>query len=130
MTTDTATPLDFGDLYDTKAAKSEEAEGALKADGFEAALIGYGYQFNHPLAIYSRNRCINILMKRDGMSSDEATEYFDFNVIGAWVGESTPVFLDDEFGADEDIEYGSPINYPTSHNNYGVKDHTRKDKDE
>ena len=35
------------------------------------------------------------------MSSDEATEYFDFNVVGAWVGESTPVFLDDEFDMNE-----------------------------
>jgi hypothetical protein len=102
MTTISITPTDFGDLYDTKAAKSEEAEGALKADGFESALIGYGYQFTHPVAIYSRNRCMNILMKRDGMSSEEAIEYFDFNVSGAWVGESTPIFLDDEYDANEE----------------------------
>jgi hypothetical protein len=28
------------------------------------------------------------------MSWEEAVEYFDFNVAGAWVGESTPVFLE------------------------------------
>ena len=28
------------------------------------------------------------------MSDEEAMEYFDFNVIGAWVGEHTPVFLE------------------------------------
>ena len=27
------------------------------------------------------------------MSEDEAAEYFEFNVVGAWVGESTPVFV-------------------------------------
>ena len=83
--------------YNTQAARSEVAEGALLADGFEDALIGYGYQFNYPIAVYSRKRCINILMDDGIIEYEEATEYFDFNVAGAYVGESTPVFLDDEF---------------------------------
>jgi hypothetical protein len=33
-------------------------------------------------------------MERDGMSREDAEEYFDFNVAGAWVGEGMPVFLD------------------------------------
>lgn len=89
--------MGFENLYNTKAAKSEEAEGALLADGFEQALIGYGYQFNYPVAVYSRKRCMDILVTRDNMSYEEATEYFDFNVAGAYMGESTPIFLDDEF---------------------------------
>ena len=117
----------FGNLYNTKAAKSEEAEGALLADGFEQALIGFGYQFNYPVAVYSRKRCMDILVDRDDMSYEEAMEYFDFNVAGAYVVESTPIFLNDEFDGDEDTENDFPINYPTSHNNYGGKDHTRKD---
>ena len=83
--------------YNTQAARSEVAEGALLADGFEDALVGYGYQFNYPIAVYSRKGCINILMNDGIMDYEEATEYFDFNVAGAYVGESTPVFLDDEF---------------------------------
>jgi hypothetical protein len=39
--------------------------------------------------------CEKILIERDGMTDEEAMEYFDFNVQGAWVGESTPVFLND-----------------------------------
>jgi len=27
------------------------------------------------------------------MEYDEAVEYFDFNIKGAWVGETTPVFI-------------------------------------
>ena len=83
--------------YDTQAARSEVAEGALLADGFEDALIGYGYQFTYPIAVYSRKKCIEILMDDGIIEYEEATEYFDFNVAGAYVGESTPVFLDDEF---------------------------------
>ncbi len=27
------------------------------------------------------------------MSHDEATEFFEFNILGAWVGEGTPCFV-------------------------------------
>ena len=71
-------------------------EGAKTADGFEKALLGFGYQFNTPVAVYSRDRCLHVLMERDGMNREDAIEYFDFNVAGAWVGASTPVFLQSE----------------------------------
>ena len=70
----------------------EEFEGALMATGFEEAVIGFGYQFNKPLAVYDRNKCLNILMST-GMDYEEAVEYFEFNVVGSYVGETTPVFI-------------------------------------
>ena len=70
----------------------EEFEGALMATGFEEALIGFGYQFNKTLAVYDRNKCLNILMST-GMDYEEAVEYFEFNVVGSYVGETTPVFI-------------------------------------
>ena len=74
----------------------EMIEGALIAEGFEKALIGFGYQFNTPVAVYSKDKCLYVLIERDGMSSDEALEYFDFNVAGAWMGKSTPIFIEGE----------------------------------
>ena len=67
---------------------------ALLADGFEDALIGVGQQFNKTLAVYDRQKCIEILIDRDGMSEEEAVEYFEYNVTGAWVGENTPIFFE------------------------------------
>lgn len=69
-----------------------EEENILLADGFENAFIGIGRQFGKPMAVYDRKKCIKILMK--DMPYEEAEEYFQFNVEGAWVGEQTPVFLD------------------------------------
>jgi len=71
----------------------EMFHGAMLADGFEDALIGFGQRFNSPVAIYDYKKCIDILMGRDGMSEDEAVEFFDFNVVGAYVGDSTPVYI-------------------------------------
>ena len=69
----------------------------LKADGFDEAVIGIGRQFNKNLVIYDEDKCIQILMERDGMSEEEAIEFFEFNVVGAYVGEYvgeyTPVYV-------------------------------------
>jgi hypothetical protein len=66
---------------------------ALGADGFDDALIGYGTQFNKDLAIYDYEECVRILIKRDGMTDEEAREYMEYNVCGAYMGDNTPVFL-------------------------------------
>lgn len=63
------------------------------ADGFDKAIIGVSN--NDMRVIYSKSLCIDILMSQ-GMDEDEALEYFEYNVSGAYVGERTPIWcLDD-----------------------------------
>ena len=66
----------------------------LTADGFADALLGYIERCGQePFAVYDRAKCILILVDRDGMSPEEAEEFFEFNVVGAWMGPYTPGFL-------------------------------------
>lgn len=82
------------ELKDSDFDDEHPTDGALLADGFEEALIGFGFQFTAPVAVYDRDHCIRILMEQGGgISEEDAEEYFEFNVAGAWVGPSTPVFL-------------------------------------
>ena len=63
------------------------------ADGFDKAIIGVSN--NDMRVIYSKSLCIDILMSQ-GMDEDEALEYFEYNVSGAYAGERTPIWcLDD-----------------------------------
>lgn len=65
----------------------------LKADGYDEAIIGWSESCGRPdIVVYDRQKCIGILM-RDGMTHEDAEEYFCFNTLGAWVGEETPMFL-------------------------------------
>ena len=64
----------------------------LIPDGLEDAFMGVAIQFNKHIAIMDYDKCLTILMK-DGMSYNEAEEYMEFNVTGAYVGENTPAFL-------------------------------------
>lgn len=53
----------------------------LLADGFEEAFVGIVGRCGQPVvAIYDRVDCIGVLMRRDGMTADEAEEFFEFNV--------------------------------------------------
>ena len=60
----------------------------------DEALIGYVERCGtSPLACYDVDKCIQILMERDGMTDEEAMEYFSYNTLGAYMGEHTPMFL-------------------------------------
>jgi hypothetical protein len=62
-------------------------------DGLDDAFIGVGYQFNKALACYDREKIIDTLIK-DGMTAEEAIEYHDFNIVGSYLGEGTPIIID------------------------------------
>ena len=81
-------------------SKEEIAEmnpEALLCDGFDEAIIGMAERINlGPVVAYDTEKIIEILM-RDGMTHEEAYEYFDYNIKGAWMGEFTPIFIQKEF---------------------------------
>jgi hypothetical protein len=72
----------------------EQNPEALTADGLDDAILGIAHRAGAaPLVAYSTSQCLQILMDRDGMSYDEASEFFEFNIVGAFVGPGTPVFV-------------------------------------
>ena len=81
-----------------------EDEKLVKADGLEDAIIGVGSRMNMPdVLIYSYNKCVKIFMEKEGWTHEEAVEWMDFNVVGAWVGETTPIFVH-EIPSDQKIQ--------------------------
>ena len=64
-------------------------------NGYDEAIIGVARRCGQPdLIAYDLEKIIEILVKRDGMSYEEAVEYFEFNIEGAWMGDNTPCFID------------------------------------
>lgn len=68
-------------------------EPIVFADGYDTAIIGICWREGYPCVAYDIDRVIAILKKRDGMTRDEAEEFFEFNISGAWIGEGTPIFI-------------------------------------
>jgi hypothetical protein len=73
---------------------NEIADGAILLDGLEEAIIGVVEEFgNGPRILYSKNKILDILSKRDGMTWSESEEFYDYNILGLHAGEQNPVFL-------------------------------------
>ena len=82
----------------------------LKADGFDEAIIGVGRRCGQPtIVVYNAEICREILhiQLKSNVVEDEvvadlaADEYFEFNVVGAWMGEDTPIFVEPLNGIEE-----------------------------
>ena len=72
-----------------------EEDSLLFADGFEEAVLGVARKATQPdVVAYDYEKCVQILIERDDMTEEEALEYMEFNVVGASVGERTPVFVE------------------------------------
>ena len=61
-------------------------------DGFDNCLIGTVMLGTKVVACYDVALVIKQHMS-DGMTEDEAWEYFEFNQLSAYVGDNSPVFL-------------------------------------
>ena len=69
----------------------------LVADGFDEAIVGVDVTSGR--VVYDCGIMIQILTKDDEMTEEDAIEFIDYNVVNAYVGENTPIFinvLDDE----------------------------------
>jgi len=62
----------------------------LFADGFDYAIVGVDINTNR--VVYSHGLMMEQLVL-DGMSADDALEHLDFNVVSAYVGERTPIYI-------------------------------------
>ena len=65
----------------------------LEPSQFDEAIVGTVSRVDRsPVVCYSVDKIVEILME-DGMSQEEAYEYYEYNILGAYMGEGTPMFL-------------------------------------
>ena len=68
----------------------------LSEEEFVEAIIGVSDRIgDEPVVAYDTTKIVEILSR--SMSVEEAYEYFEFNILGAYVGEKTPVFITTAF---------------------------------
>lgn len=68
----------------------------LSEEEFDEAIIGVSERMGEePVVAYDTTKIVEILSR--SMTVDEAYEYFEFNILGAYVGLKTPVFITTAF---------------------------------
>ena len=70
-------------------------ESVLTMDGYDDCILGVlqRYGIDAPVLVYDKEKVLEKIMLLSDSTYDEAEEYFEFNQLGAWVGEGTPAFL-------------------------------------
>jgi len=70
----------------------EDQAIVLEPSQFDEAIIGTTERFGMSVCVaYDKDKIIEILMR--DMSEEEAIEYFEYNILGAWMGAYTPCFV-------------------------------------
>ena len=78
----------------THIVSGENDMAKTKVVGHDDAIIGMGNSFGRDsVLIYSVEKIIKKLMKRDGMNEEDAMEFFSYNIAGSYNGSGMPIFL-------------------------------------
>jgi len=86
-------PVKYVDPCVEMDSNKEIPEDMLRMNGYDDCAIGIVEQFGRPeILCYDKRKVIEKLQK-EGMTEEEAEEFWSFNQIGAWVGEKTPCFF-------------------------------------
>lgn len=60
---------------------------------FDACIVGVATRCGMDnVVVYDQGKVIKALIE-DGMSEEDAQEWYEFNILGSYVGENTPMFL-------------------------------------
>jgi hypothetical protein len=69
----------------------------LKIDGHDEAIIGPAFIWRDntmvKVFVYDAEKIREHLMSKDGMGMEEAREFIEFNIEGAYMGTHTPVLV-------------------------------------
>lgn len=70
----------------------------MKIEGFDEAILGPALIWRESgvmaeVLVYDAEKIRDILVRRDGMNPDDAREYIEFNIEGAYMGLNTPVLV-------------------------------------
>lgn len=66
---------------------------AVVLTGFDDCIVGLCNTFEGTRILYSERKIIESLSK--DMTEEEAIEYYEFNILGGYLGTFTPIFLMD-----------------------------------
>lgn len=78
----------------TKEYLELAAPEAMRADGYDDCIVGIGHRCGSTaVLVYDIDMVIAKIMKRDKCDYEDALDFFEYNIGGAYVGEGTHLFM-------------------------------------
>ena len=70
------------------------AEDLIKFDDLDDAIIGVTVgNYEESTIAYDYNKCIIIIATLHNLDLNSAKEYLNFNIVNAYIGKQTPIFI-------------------------------------
>jgi len=64
-----------------------------KWTGCDDAIVGLGHRCGcDTVVVYDYDKLVDVFIQQ-GMDEEESIEWIDYNILGAWVGDDTPIIL-------------------------------------
>ena len=71
-----------------------------KWTGCDEAIVGLGHRCGcESVVVYDYDKLVDVFIQQ-GMDEEESIEWIDYNILGAWKGEDTPIILMENHGED------------------------------
>jgi len=78
----------------TQEEIAERNPEAILIDGLDKAIIGMARRVGMEVVAYDYDKCVEVLMEREDWDREDAIDWMEYNVVGAFMGACTPVFVD------------------------------------
>lgn len=78
------------EVVDIRSQIKEHNPEAILWDGLDCCIVGMSTDGR---AIYSLDSLVEYFEVYEEMSEEDAVEYVDYNIVGAYVGENTPIHM-------------------------------------
>ena len=60
---------------------------------YDSCIAGIGWRTaSDPVLVYDRAKILEFLQTE--MTEEDAIEHYEFNIVGSWVGDGTPIFVE------------------------------------
>jgi hypothetical protein len=77
--------------------KDSLEEGTVVLSGLDNCIIGTTTNhLNLEVLVYSVSSILEVLRDRDNMEPEDALEFFFYNISGAYLGDTNPIYLHNE----------------------------------
>lgn len=86
-------PINKGARLRQACIDAVDGDELLFVDGHDDAIIGVAEREGEVCVAYDQAKVIRVLRRRDGMDKAGATEFFEYNIVGSWLGPEAPIFI-------------------------------------
>ena len=85
--------MSLDDIMEMLGESGVDALALEPREEYDSCIAGIGWRTaSNPVLVYDRAKILEFLQTE--MTEEDAIEHYEFNIVGSWVGDGTPIFVE------------------------------------